>query len=155
MATKLTIDDFSTDDVWLYYDIERKKSSSAVNNSTYDEPKFIRVEDGLEMITYISSKMWNKKKGKWNTITQDENHPDFSGGFGPFGLFRGLSPVIDGKVKYSSGGNGPDIVANADFTPERLQDDKNNIKEHQVLNAMDINKAHKLYFDIKRGIKKE
>ena len=44
---KLTIDDFSTDDVWLYYDIERKKSSSSVNNSTYDEPRFIRVKMAL------------------------------------------------------------------------------------------------------------
>jgi hypothetical protein len=150
---KKTNKDFSTDDVWLYYDIERSKSSSSVSNSTYDEPKFIRVEDGVEMITYISSKMWNKKNGKWNTITQDENHPDFSGGFGPFGLFRGMTPVIDNQVKYSRGGNGPDVVANADFKPERLQDDNNNKKDHQVLNAMDIDKAYECYLDIKQGIK--
>jgi hypothetical protein len=153
---KLTIDDFSTDDVWLYYDIERKKSSSSVNNSTYDEPRFIRVKDGVEMITYISSQMWNKKRGKWKTMTQDENHPDFCNGkYGPFGLFRGMTPVIDNEVKYSRGGTGQQVVANADFKPERLQDDENNIKEHQVLNAMNIDKAYDCYWAIKRACKSE
>ena len=149
---KLTNKDFSTDDVWLFYDIERSKSSSSVNNSTYDEPKFIRVKDGVEMITYIGSSMWNNKRGTWKEITQNENHPDFSGGFGPFGLFKGMTPVIDDEVKYAHGGNGPEVVANADYKPERLQDDSNNIKQHQVLNAMNNDKAYKCYFDIKNGI---
>lgn len=123
---KLTNKDFSTDDEWLFYDIERNVPSN--NGRTMDILKFIRLSDGQPALTYVVSNYGNKLRQTWkDPLTNPRDAIYGNGKSGPFGMFQNLRPkTTDDKVVYSQGGKGSDVVLDADLRPSRMFDYKTN-----------------------------